>query len=162
MDIQDKLNSAVKLAQSYILLFLKEYLTEEQLLNIRNLFDNCPVVLEQLDIETNEFGNTTNIGGNTQKDKIVIKINDIKNASINDEFELNRILGTIIHEYAHKIRSMNNQYGEMFEESFATVFAEICINNARLQLGNSQDDNQTFGMLNSVNYQKYESQYYTF
>ena len=158
MDIQDKLNSAVKLAQSYILLFLKEYLTEEQLLNIRNLFDNCPVVLEQLDIETNEFGNTTNIGGNTQKDKIVIKINDIKNASINDEFELNRILGTIIHEYAHKIRSMNNQYGEMFEESFATVFAEICINNARLQLGNSQDDNQTFGMLNSVNYQKYESQ----
>ena len=67
MDIQDKLNSVVKLAQSYILLFLKEYLTEEQLLNIRNLFDNCPVVLEQLDVETNEFGNTTNIGGNTQK-----------------------------------------------------------------------------------------------
>lgn len=158
MDIQDKLNSVVKLAQSYILLFLKEYMTEEQLLNIKKLFESCPVVLEQLDVETTEFGNTINIGGNTQRDKIVIKFNDIKNTSINDEFELNIILGTIIHEYAHKIRSINNQYGEMLEESFATVFAEVCINNARLQLSDTSYDKQTFEMLNSVNYQKYESQ----
>ena len=32
---------------------------------------------------------------------------------------------------------MNNQYGEMLEESFASIFAEVCINNARIKLRNN-------------------------
>ncbi len=157
MDIQEKLSSVVKLAQSYIILFLKEYLKEEQLLNIKNLFANCPITIEELEVKNNEFGKTINIGGNTQKDKIVINLTDIKNVNINNELEINKLLGIIIHEYAHKIRALNNQYGEMLEESFATIFAEICINNARLKLNENQDK-EIFEMLNSVNYQKYESQ----
>ncbi len=158
MDIQEKLNSVVKLAQSYIFLFLKEYLKEEQLLNIKNLFANCPITIEELEVKNNEFGKTINIGGNAQEDKIVINLTDIKNVNINNELEINKLLGIIIHEYAHKIRALNNQYGEMLEESFATIFAEICINNARLKLNENQDNKEIFEMLNSVNYQKYESQ----
>ena len=45
----------------------------------------------------------------------------------------------------------------MFEESFASIFAEICINNARL-ISNDKNNIEPFEMLNSVNYQKYESQ----
>ena len=64
-------------------------------------------------------------------------------------------MGTIIHEYGHKICALNNKYGEMFEESFASIFAEVCINNARLKL---DDKKEPFEMLDSINYQKYESQ----
>ena len=39
----------------------------------------------------------------------------------------------------------------MLEESFASIFAEVCINNAR-------KDNEQFEMLNSVKYQRYESE----
>lgn len=45
----------------------------------------------------------------------------------------------------------------MFEESFASIFAEICINNARL-ISSNKNNIEPFEMLNSVNYQKYESQ----
>jgi hypothetical protein len=158
MDNQEKLNYVVKLAQSYILLFLKEHINSEQLSNIESLFNSCPVVIEQLGTETNEFEKISNIGGVAQKDKIIINLTDLEKININNETELNKLLGTIIHEYAHKIRAINNQYGEMLEESFASIFAEVCINNARLKLNDSQEKQEVFEMQDSVNYQKYESQ----
>ena len=78
--------------------------------------------------------NQQKFGGIAEKDKIVIGLSDVDKVSINNEYELNKLLETIIHEYVHKIRSLKNQYGEMLEESFASIFAEICINNARLKL----------------------------
>lgn len=158
MDNQERVNSVVKLAQSYILLFLKEHINSEQLSNIKNLFNSCPVVIEQLETETDEFGKTSNVGGVTRKDKIIINLSDLKKTNINNEIELNKLLGTIIHEYAHKIRAINNEYGEMFEESFASIFAEVCINNARLKLNYNKENQEIFEMQDSVNYQKYESQ----
>lgn len=117
-----------------------------------------PVVIEQLETETNEFGKTSNVGGVAQKDKIVINLTNFKKIKINNEIELNKLLGIIIHEYAHKIRAINNQYGEMLEESFASIFAEVCINNARLKLNDNKENQEVFEMQDSVNYQKYESQ----
>lgn len=158
MDNQEKLDTVIKIAQSYILLFLKDYMNLDEISNIEELFQNCPVVVEQLSIENNEFGNITQVGGITEKDKIVIGLSDVDKVNINNEYELNKLLGTIIHEYAHKIRSLKNQYGEMLEESFASIFAETCINNARLKLSDNQDNKELFEMLDSVDYQKYESQ----
>lgn len=157
MKNEEKLSIITKLAKTYIILFLKEYVNSEQLSNIENLFKNCSVVLEDLNSKGNGIDRNTNIGGITQEDKIIINISDIKKMNINNEIELNKVLGTIIHEYAHKIKSLNSTYGEMFEESFASVFAEVCINNARL-ISNDKDNIEPFEMLNSVNYQKYESQ----
>ena len=158
MDNQEKINSVIKIAQSYILLFLKEYMDSDEISNVELLFQSCPVVVEQLSIENNEFAKSTKVGGIAKKDKIVISLSDVDKVNINNEYELNKLLGTIIHEYAHKIRSLKNQYGEMLEESFASVFAEICINNARLKLSNNEEMKEPFEMLTSVNYQKYESQ----
>lgn len=158
MDNQEKINSVVKIAQSYILLFLKEYINPDKITNIEHLFKSCPVVVEQLSIENNEFGKSTQVSGITEKEKIVIGLSDVDKVNINNEYELNKLLGIIIHEYAHKIRSLKNKYGEMLEESFASIFAEICINNARLKLSDNQENKEPFEMLDSVDYQKYESQ----
>lgn len=158
MDNQEKINSAVKIAQSYILLYLKEYLDSEELTNIENLFKNCPIVVEQLNTSNNEFGKNVQVGGLAEDDKIVIGLSEVDKVNLNNEFELNKLLGIIIHEYAHKIRSLKNQYGEMLEESFASIFAEVCINNARLKLSDNQEIKEPFEMLNSVDYQRYESQ----
>ncbi len=158
MSNEEKLFSCVKLAQSYISLFLKEQMNSEQLQNVESLFLSCPVVVDNNSQEVIEFGKTTNIGGQATTDKISISLSDIEKTNINNEFELNKLLGTIIHEYAHKIRAINNVYGEMFEEAFASIFAEVCINNARLKLSDNQDNKEVFEMLDSVNYQKFESQ----
>lgn len=158
MDNQEQINSVVKIAQSYILLFLKEYMDSNEISNVELLFQSCPVVVQQLSIENNELSKSTKVGGITEKDKIVIGLSDIDKVNINNEYELNNLLGTIIHEYAHKIRSLKNQYGEMLEESFASIFAEVCINNARLKLSNNEENKEPFEMLTSINYQKYESQ----
>jgi len=157
MDNKEKLNTAVKLAQSYILLFLKEQINHEHLLKVQNLFETCPVVIQQLDVETNEFGKRIKAGGVAKDDGISISLDDINTTNINIEIELNNLLGVIIHEYAHKIRALNNKNDAMFEEAFATIFAEICINNARLKLNFNQDNKEIFQLLTSVNYQKYES-----
>lgn len=133
-------------------------MNSEEISNVELLFQSCPVVVEQLNIENNEFGKSTQVGGIAEKDKIVIRLSDVDKVNINNEYELNKLLGTIIHEYAHKIRSLKNRYSEMLEESFASIFAEICINNARLKLSNNEEKKEPFEMLTSVNYQKYESQ----
>lgn len=158
MNNQEKLNTLVRIAQSYVLLYLKEYTPQESIDNVENLFMNCPVMLKTLNNGTSEFGKTSQIGGFAQTDKIVISEKDIEHTNLNNESELNKMLGTIIHEYAHKIRALSNQYGEMFEESFASIFAEVCINNARIKLNEQQKNMEPFEMLNSVNYQRYESQ----
>lgn len=157
MDNKEKLNKAVKLAQSYILLLLKEYLSSEPLLSIEKLFEKCPIVVEKIDTETNAFGKTTKVDGLAQNDKVIINLVDIEKINMNNEIELNELIGIIIHEYAHKIIALNNRYGEMLEETFATLFAEVCINNARLKLNNDKNI-ELFEMRNSVGYQKYESQ----
>ena len=156
MEIQEKLNKAVKIAQDYIILFLKDYVNHEQLESIKSLFENCPVVAEKIEHRTNEFGKIDCIGGLAEKDKIIIDARKVKTFSLDNELELNQVLGTIIHEYAHEIRGLNNKYGEMFEESFASIFAEICINSARLKLGTT--NKETFNTLDFVEYQRAQSQ----
>jgi hypothetical protein len=162
MIIEEKLNSAVKMSQYYILLLLKELSTPEQIASVENLFNAYPVVLQQINSENNEFGKSTKVGGITNYDKIVINLEDVRHTNLDVEFEVNKLIGAIIHEYAHKIRAINNEYGEMFEESFASIFAELCVNNAKLKI--KEDDlknnsnNYLFQMSTSINYQNFESQ----
>ena len=157
----DKLGKIVKVAQSYILLFLSEFMNAEELQRIERMFQECPVIADRINSPT-QLGRKENIGGIAEKDRIVVCLDCVNRVNLNNEIELNNMLGTIIHEYAHKIRAINNSYGEMLEESFSTIFAEACINNARFKLNDDQKTIQSFEMLNSVNYQKYESQVRTF
>lgn len=52
--------------------------------------------------------------------------------SLDNEYEVDKILGTIIHEYAHHFRKMNSQYGNMFEESFQCLKLKTMIKLAML------------------------------
>ena len=61
MNNQEKINSVVKITQSYILLFLKEYMNSDKISNVELLFQSCPVVVEQLSIENNEFAKSTKV-----------------------------------------------------------------------------------------------------
>ena len=155
---EEKLNKLVKVAQSYILQFLKEYMNSEQIQKIEQMFQSCPIIADRIDNSPTQLGKKENIGGVAEKDKIVVCLDCVDRINLANEQEVNKLLGTIIHEYAHKIRALNNQYGEMLEESFATIFAEACINNARFKLNGNQASIESFEMLDSVNYQKYESQ----
>lgn len=70
--------------------------------------------------------------------------------------ELENLLGTIIHEYAHQFRQVDLQYGNLFEEASASIFAEMCINYSKVK--NNEQNNELFNMLTSVDYRKAESQ----
>ncbi len=156
INLEEKLKQAVKMAQEQILLLLQDYLTPEQLVPINELFRNCPVEYQEISKESSMFTKCNNIAGLATKDKIIIDLNLLKYKNLDVTWEKDNLVATIIHEYAHKIRNLNNNYGEMLEESLASIFAELCINNAKLK--DKSLEQEAFTMVNSYNYQKYESE----
>ena len=71
--------------------------------------------------------------------KIVISTSKAKISYNSNKRDLDNLLGTIIHEYSHRIIMLNNRYCLLFEEAFASIFAEVCINNAKIKLNNNND-----------------------
>lgn len=155
-ELQDKLDNVVKIAQSKILALLSDYSNEQAIARAMTVFSSCPIVLENIDPEQNEFGKITQIGGQAYSDKIAISQSDIQQLDLNNQQSLDNALGTIIHEYAHKFRQINSQYGKMFEEAAASIFAEMCINYSKVK--NDEEHNKLFNMLTSIDYQQAESQ----
>ena len=152
-ELLNKLNTVVSMAQEKILALLTDLHNEQAVAKAREVFSNYPVVLETIDIQKNEFGKTTQVGGYATPDRIVISQNDIQGIDLNTPHELENTLGTIIHEYAHKFRT---HYGNLFEEASASIFAEMCINYSKVK--NNDQNNELFNMVTSVDYQKAESQ----
>lgn len=149
----NKLNTVVSMAQEKIITLLTDIHNEQAVAKARAVFSNYPIVLENIEVQKNEFGKTTQVGGYATSDRIVINQNDIQSIDLNTPYELDKILGTIIHEYAHKFRT---SYGNLFEEASASIFAEMCINYSKVK--NNEQSNELFNMGTSVDYQKAESQ----
>lgn len=152
-ELSNKLNTVVRMAQERVITLLTDIHNEQAIAKARAVFSNYPVVLENIEIQKNEFGKTTQVGGYATSDRIVISQNDIRRIDLNTPYELDKILGTIIHEYAHKFRT---SYGNLFEEASASIFAEMCINYSKVK--NNEQSNELFNMVTSVDYQKAESQ----
>lgn len=152
-ELLNKLNTVVRMAQEKIITLLTDIHNEQAIAKARAVFSNYPVVLENIEIQKNEFGKTTQVGGYATSDRIVINQNDIQSIDLNTPYELDKILGTIIHEYAHKFRT---SYGNLFEEASASIFAEMCINYSKVK--NNEQSKELFNMGTSVDYQKAESQ----
>lgn len=152
-ELLNKLNTVVRMAQEKIITLLTDIHNEQAIAKARAVFSNYPVVLENVEIQKNEFGKTTQVGGYATSDRIVISQNDIQRIDLNTPYELDKILGTIIHEYAHEFRT---SYGNLFEEASASIFAEMCINYSKVK--NNEQSNELFNMVTSVDYQKAESQ----
>lgn len=155
-ELQVKLDSVVKLAQSKIVELLSDFSNEQALEKATQVFSACPIVLETIDIQTNEFGKTTQVGGYATPDKIIISQNDIQKLNLDDQQALDNAIGTIIHEYAHKFRQVNSKYGNLFEEASASIFAEMCVNHSKSK--NNEQNSELFTMNTSIEYQKAESQ----
>lgn len=151
-----KLNYLTKLVQSNIINLLRDFSNNGTIAKAKAIFSNCPIVLENIDKEKNEFSKSTLVGGYATEEKIVVSSHDIQSVDLNIERELDEILGTIIHEYSHKFRQVDSKYGNMFEEASASIFAEMCINYSKVK--NMDSSNTLFNMLTSVDYQKAESQ----
>lgn len=152
-ELLNKLNTVVRMAQEKIITLLTDIHNEQAVAKARAVFSNYPIVLENIEVQKNEFGKTTQVGGYATSDRIVISQNDIQSIDLNTPYELDKILGTIIHEYAHKFRT---SYGNLFEEASASIFAEMCINYSKVK--NNEQSNELFNMVTSVDYQKAESQ----
>lgn len=152
-ELLNKLNTVVRMAQEKIITLLTDIHNEQAIAKARAVFSNYPVVLENIEVQKNEFGKTTQVGGYATSDRIVINQNDIQSIDLNTPYELDKVLGTIIHEYAHKFRT---SYGNLFEEASASIFAEMCINYSKVK--NNEQSNELFNMGTSVDYQKAESQ----
>lgn len=155
-ELSNKLNTVVRMAQERVITLLTDFSNEQAISKARTVFATYPVVLENIEIQKNEFGKTTQVGGYTTAEKIVISQHDIQYCDLNTEQELDKMLDTIIHEYAHKFRQVDFQYGNMFEEASASIFAEMCVN--YLKVKNNEQSNELFNMVTSVDYQKAESQ----
>lgn len=152
-ELLNKLNTVVRMAQEKIITLLTDIHNEQAVAKARAVFSNYPIVLENIEVQKNEFGKTTQVGGYATSDRIVINQNDIQSIDLNTPYELDKILGTIIHKYAHKFRT---SYGNLFEEASASIFAEMCINYSKVK--NNEQSNELFNMVTSVDYQKAESQ----
>ena len=106
-ELLNKLNTVVRLAQERVITLLTDFSNEQAIAKARTVFANYPIVLGNIDTQNNEFTKTTQVGGYATAEKIVISQHDIQYCDLNTEQELDKILGTIIHEYAHEFRQVD-------------------------------------------------------
>lgn len=159
VELKQKLDTVVKLAQTRILTFLGDCTNPEIISKVNEVFYKYPVVMGEREKTVSTTGKTRIIGGVAEDDQIKIPIDAVKSCSLTEEYEIDKLVGTIIHEYAHQFRKINSKYGKMFEEGFATIFAESCVNYSKLKNQNNQNQTpELFNLLNSIEYQRAESQ----
>lgn len=154
-ELQEKLDKIVKIAQSQIVAFLEVYVNSDVIEQVKDVFNKYPITFEKMDIVNNGLGKTTRHAGHATDIDISINKQDIINCDLKIQYEVDEVVGTIIHEYAHQFRKINSQYGEMFEEGFMNLFAEACINYNKAK---SQEQQLMFQVSSDDEYKKAESQ----
>jgi len=154
-ELQEKLDKIVKIAQSQIIAFLEVYVNSDIIEQVKGVFNKYPITFEEMDIMDNGLGKKTQNAGQATDIDIPINRQDIINCDLKIQYEVDDIVGTIIHEYAHQFRKLNSQYGEMFEEGFMNLFAEACINYNKAK---SQEQQFMFQVSSDDEYKKAESQ----
>lgn len=159
VELNQKLDTVVKLAQSKIITFLSDYTNADTINKVKEVFNKYPVIMGGTERNVNVFGKEKVIGGLATPDDIKIPRSSVEHCSLTEDYEIDKLVGIIIHEYAHQFRKINSKYGKMFEESFASIFAETCINYSKLKNNtNNSESPELFNMLDSIEYQQSESQ----
>lgn len=158
---------ALREAQELILEFARDYFDEKVVADVVKVIRECPIYFvdpkdnDRMGIVSRDaVYDKENVGGYASDEGIFLP-NSSMSYSKDAEFERDATIGLIIHEYAHKLREINSDYGNMFEEGFATVFAESCIIHSELrkQAVNGQKLEQPSVYNNTGwKYQKAESQ----
>lgn len=78
-ELNQKLETIVKLAQSKIITFLSDYTNENIINKVKEVFDKNPVILGNIEKKVSEFGKTTTIGGLASESDIAISKDDVMN-----------------------------------------------------------------------------------
>lgn len=162
MELQNNEKNIVELAQKYITLFLKDKVSEEEMIQIQNMFQTLPVEFVDMQSVTSELGHTEKSGGfyNRTDMKITVSNSSSHISKYTSEYELLSKLDPIIHEYTHAIRALkNNNYDRLLEEGFVVIFTEACINYSK-NLASGKTDENSFKYESRVSnkYSNYVSQ----
>jgi len=157
-ELQEKLDKIVKIAQSQIITFLETYANSDVIEQVKSVFNEYPVTLKGIEKEVSVFGQEKKVGGVATKENMAIPRDAVRWVSLDEEYEVDRLVGVIIHEYVHHFREINSQYGEMFEEAYATIFAEACVNYSKIKNPEKKPNTEMFHMRTSAEYRRAESQ----
>lgn len=135
-------NKVIIEAQKLMLEFLMDNFDSEKIDAAMKVISNCPVYfvednkITERDVSNNQIYDSKKVSAFANNDGIFLSLK-YKNYYMDSEFEHDDVLKTIIHEYAHRLRAINSTYGNMFEEGFATIFAEACIINSKIKVASS-------------------------
>lgn len=69
-ELTEKLNQVVSMAQEKIMTLLTDLHNEQAIAKARAVFSSCPIVLENIDVNKNEFGAASQVGGYATPDRI--------------------------------------------------------------------------------------------
>lgn len=159
-------NEVIIEAQNLMLEFLRDNFEGEKITKAIQIVNNHPVYfvddnkIAERNINNNQIYDSKKVGAFANDDGIFLS-SKYRNYNIDAEFERDEVLKTIIHEYAHSLRAINSTYGNMFEEGFATIFAEACLIHSKIKkaslFGNEFEQPSVFNADN-YKYVKAESQ----
>lgn len=129
---------ALREAQELILEFARDYFDEKVVADVVKVIRECPIYFvdpkddDYMGDSRDEVCDRKSVEAYVSKAGIFLP-NYAMSYSKTAEFDRDVTIGVIIHEYAHVLREINSDYGNMFEEGFATVFAESCIIHSELK-----------------------------
>ena len=84
-ELNQKLETIVKLAQSKIITFLSDYTNENIINKVKEVFDKNPVILGNIEKKVSEFGKITTIGGLASETNITISKDAVMIVSLDEE-----------------------------------------------------------------------------
>ena len=84
-ELNQKLETIVRLAQSKIITFLSDYTNENIINKVKEVFDKNPVILGNIEKKVSEFGKITTIGGLASETNITISKDAVMIVSLDEE-----------------------------------------------------------------------------
>lgn len=84
-ELNQKLETIVRLAQPKIITFLSDYTNENIINKVKEVFDKNPVILGNIEKKVSEFGKITTIGGLASETNITISKDAVMIVSLDEE-----------------------------------------------------------------------------
>ena len=155
--------NAVKIGQDMIFEFVRDYFGEEKLIEVQSAINNYPIHF--FDEEKYRKNYKEQLDDIIKKDAALAYVS---NAAVcfpsnftkisKKDTSYDTVISAVIHEYGHVLRKINSKYGNLFEEGFVSVFAEVCITHHRMKDNSNYNPNDIYNLSGSESYFKAESQ----
>jgi hypothetical protein len=122
------------LAKETICSFFGDHVSQEAKEKAKGLLDEIPIELVHIEKSKNIYGKNLTPAAYMRGQVMYLDMNSIKSLESRDKHSVDEIVALIIHEYFHGLRKQGHKDNAgYFEEGFADLFAEMCINNERIK-----------------------------